>query len=549
MAATKKAPAKKAAAPKKSAAEVSKASGRPSGTRINNVPSGASGLKRSFGYVQEEFLTELTGARAANIWNEMGDNDPTVGAMFFGIEMFLRRVKWFVDPFDESEKGEADAKFLRECKEDMSHTWSDFIAEVMSMMRHGWSWFEILYKMRSNEVPEGSEEPISKFDDGKIGWRKFEIRSQDSLDKWDFDDEGGIRGMYQRPAPDYTEKYVSIYKSLLFRTTSRKNNPEGRSVLRNAYRPYYFKKRIEEIEGIGIERDLAGLPFAEVPAEMMRSDASEADKETLASIVELVKNVRRDEQEGVIWPQVWDPETKMGQYQFKLLASSGTRQFNTSEIIGRYDSRIAMTVIADFLLLGQDSSGSFAMSTNKSGLFQSALSVWLDVIMDVLNNYAIPRLFRLNGDFSGNYPRFRHDEVQKPSLADLATFVAALTGAGAQLFPDVDLENHFREMMQLPLREAKDEDKAKEDELRQVKVDSSIENAKLGVEGAKQAALGKQPGSVPGAPTKTTGKVKSKLPPQQRRRTAAVDAAENVAKRRVVRRKRASRSRVSSRAR
>lgn len=522
--------------------EISKATNLTPGSRINKVPAGASGLKRSYGYVQEEFLNELNGQKATQIYNEMGDNDATVGAMFFGIEMFLRRVNWFIDPFDESDEGQDKAKFLRECREDMSHTWSDFIAEVMSMMRYGWSWFEILYKVRNNKIKRGKEEPDSKYDDGRIGWRKFEIRSQDSLDKWDFDDEGGIRGLYQRPAPDYSEKYVSIHKSLLFRTTARKNNPEGRSVLRNAYRAWYFKKRIEEIEGVGIERDLAGLPFAEVPAEMMREDASEADKATLASIVELVKNVRRDEQEGVVWPQSWD-ENGNPQYQFKLMSSGGSRQFNTQEVITRYDSRIAMVIIADFLLLGQDmgSNASIGATATKSGLFQSALSVWLDTIADVLNNYAVPRLFRLNGDLSGEYPKFRHEEVQQPSLADLATFVAALTGAGAQLFPDVDLENHFRKLAQLPLREVKPEEQNKEDELRETKIQTSIDGAKASVEGMqvkRQNELGKQEGSVRGAPTKTTGPVKSKLPPQSRRRTAAVNAAENVKKRRVVRRKR-----------
>jgi hypothetical protein len=37
---------------------------------------------------------------------------------------------------------------------------------------------------------------------------------------------------------------------LLFRPHSPKNNPEGRSVIRNAYRAYYFIKRLEELEAI-----------------------------------------------------------------------------------------------------------------------------------------------------------------------------------------------------------------------------------------------------------------------------------------------------------
>lgn len=520
------------------AEDVSKAAKNLPGTSINSAPSGATGLHRNYGVVYEEFLKDLQGQNAARIFKEMRDNDPIIGAIFFAIEMYLRRVQWFVDPATDDEKGEADAQLIRECKDDMSHTWSDFISEVMSMMEHGWSYFEILYKRRTHDKKKGSDDPQSKYDDGKIGWRKFEVRSQDSLEKWEFDDEGGLQGLWQRPAPDYEDKFVPIQKSLLFRTSVRKNNPEGRSVLRNAYRPWYFKKRIEEIEGIGIERDLAGLPFAEVPAEMMRPDATDADKETLASIVELVKNVRRDEQEGVVWPQSWD-ENGTPMYQFKLMSSGGSRQFSTDTTIVRYEQRMAMVVLADFILLGNDQSGSFALATNKSGLFQSALSTWLDVIQDVLNNYAIPRLMRLNG-IEGPFPQFRHDEVQKPSLADLATFVSALTGAGAQLFPDVDLENHFRRLAQLPLREAEDADKQKEDELRDSKLESQIEGAKFAIKnpgGAPPEPLGKDPKSVPGAPTKTTGKVKSKLPPQQRRRTAAVNAAENVQKRRVVRRK------------
>ena len=101
------------------------------------------------------------------------------------------------------------------------------------------------------------------------------------------------------------------------------------------------------------------------------------------------------------------------------------------------------------------------------------------------------------------------------------------------MFPDIELENYFREQAQLPLREAKQEDQNAEDELRQSKLDAQIAAAKEQIKnpgGIKPVVEGKQPNSRPGAPTKTTGKVKSKLPPQSRRRTAAVNAAENVKK-------------------
>lgn len=500
-------------------------------------PMGLTGLNRSNGYVFEEFLPQLMGTKANKIYREMSDNDPVIGATMFAIDMFMRKVGWNVEAASESEQDQANATFLRECKDDMSQTWSDFISEVNTMLVFGWSWFEILYKRRVEGVGRDGN-TVSKYTDGRIGWRKFDIRAQESWDRWVFDDkDGSIKGYIQRPAPDYVERYIPIGKSLLFRTTSRKNNPEGRSVLRNAYRPWYFKKRIEEIEGIGVERDLAGLPFAEVPAEMMSANADENDKAMVASIVDIVKNVRRDQTEGVVWPQTWN-QNGVPQYTFKLLNSGGTRQFSTDQIITRYDQRIAMTVLADFILLGNDSQGSFAMATTKSGMFQSALGAWLDIVQDVLNNYAVPRLFRLNG-IPGPYPRFVHEPVQQPSLADLATFVAALAGAGAQLFPDAELENHFRKLALLPQRD--DEKSDQERDLRDAMMEQQIEAARAGARSAKSGLsdkiqqmqlqnaqqLGKQPGSVPGAPTKTTGPVKSKLPPQSRRATAATAAGNN----------------------
>jgi hypothetical protein len=36
-------------------------------------------------------------------------------------------------------------------------------------------------------------------------------------------------------------------------------------MLRTAYRPWFMKKRLEEFESIGIERDLAGLPIMWLP--------------------------------------------------------------------------------------------------------------------------------------------------------------------------------------------------------------------------------------------------------------------------------------------
>lgn len=542
---------------------------------LGDVQLGQSGLKRSYGYVYEELLPQLQGRRAISVYQEMSQNSAVIGAMLFAIDMFMRKVPWRVEAASDSDADKEKAKFLESCKDDMEQPWPDFIAEVNTMLPFGWSWFEIVYKQRFNDITDEFGTSVSQWNDGMVGWKKFMPISQESWWRWDFDPATGKTiGMWQRPAPDYSERYLPIGKSLHFRTVSRKDNPEGASILRTAYRAWYFLKRIEEIEAIGVERDLAGIPIATVPAEMLGENASQDDQKMVASIINLVQNVRRDQQEGIVWPQAYDSSGKE-LYTFDLLTSGGTRQFPTTEIISRYETRIAMTALADFLLLGSDASsnGSYALATSKSSMFQSALETWLNIIENVLNDRAVPLLFRQNGINSGPYPKFRHDIVQKPTLPDLATLISSMAGAGAQLFPDVDLENHIREFAELPIRETNDVNRGLEEKILNQELDTLLAESTSqqqlaeragkdaqaegvaavpigsivqrtdpvafkppaqgagGGSGASAGATpagtgGKQPGSKKGAPTKSTGPVKSKLPPASRRSTISTRAGQ-----------------------
>src|SRR5690606_2491763 len=109
--------------------------------------------------------------------------------------------------------------------------------------------------------------------------------------------------------PSYNKVVIPMSKGLLFRTEIARDNPEGRSLLRNAYRPWYFKKRIEEIEGIGIERDLAGLPVLTPPENVDIWDPENVEAQRLRSRAEsLVRNIRRDRSEGIVKPYGWELE-------------------------------------------------------------------------------------------------------------------------------------------------------------------------------------------------------------------------------------------------
>ena len=408
---------------------------------------GSSGLLTSTGgYVAEEFHPNLAGRKALETWRTMKDNDALVGSILFAIDMLCRQVEWSVE---QGEADDASKQFLEECMEDMSHSWGDLISEILSMLPFGFAYHEIVYKKRSGEQILTNGKPGSKYTDGKIGWRKIPLRAQETLDHWDFDDEGGVKAFVQKAPPLYEDVAIPVEKSLLFRTTSYKNNPEGRSVLRSAYSSWFYKKRIQVIEGTGIERDLAGFPVFWIPAEFLADDATPEQKAVAAAFAKMGENIKRDKQEFMLMPMAYD-ENGNKAYDFTLTSAGGTRSFDTSAIIQRYNQEIAMSVLADFILLGHEKVGSFALSDSKTDIFAIALGTIMDSIEDVFNRFAVPRLFSLNGMDLENLPKIVHGDIEKPDLAALGAYITALGGAGLPLFPDDDLEAYLREAAGLP---------------------------------------------------------------------------------------------------
>lgn len=410
----------------------------------NNKEIGRLGQRRYAGTIYEEFLPELRGKRGIAVYGEMSDNDDVVGAILFSIEMLVRQAAWNVEPGGCAEKDREAAEFVKSCMDDMQDTWVDTISEILSFLTYGWSFHEIVYKRRMGKTKDLKTK--SKYNDGLIGWQKLPIRAQETLYQWEYDNEDNLLGMTQMPPPDFGMLTIPMGKALLFRTKSRKNNPEGRSILRNAYRSWYFKKRIQEIEGIGIERDLAGLPVIYGPEGLHLWDETDPNTtEALARLESMVRTIRRDEMEGVVLPDG---------YKLELLSSGGTRQFDTNAIINRYDTRIAMTVLADFIFLGHDKTGSWALSSDKTELFAVAIGAFLDIICETFNSQGIPALIDMNGKyFTGitEYPKMTHGDIEDADIAKVASFIKDMTGIGI-LVPDDGLEDYVRQVGHLPKR-------------------------------------------------------------------------------------------------
>lgn len=395
------------------------------------------GLKVSNDRIYEEMKRELRWPAVITTYKQMG-YDATIASAIELFEMMISRVDWTVEaPAEATDDQIKKAKFIAQCKDDMEHTWMNFIQEVTSFLTYGFSVHEKVYRRRLKD--QGS-----KYDDGLIGWRKLPVRSQDTIEKFLFSRDGrDVIGVQQDLSASYDlERFRNILTSsnkveiprkkfLLFRTNPKRNNPEGNSPLKKAYFAWKYRSIIEEQEAIGISRDMVGMPVIKIPPRYMSEDATPEEKSIYEYYQRIIRNIHNNEQAGLVLPQAHDPESRQPLFDFELMGVQGGKQYDTDTIIKRWDNKILTLLFADFLKMGQDQVGSFALAGEKTTLMAMAIEARLREIADVLNNDLIPQTFALNGWDDVELPKFKYGELTEIDLEEFSKAIQRVFSVNA----------------------------------------------------------------------------------------------------------------------
>jgi len=388
----------------------------------------------------DEFLPELRGSKAIRKYREMRDNDATIGAVMYSVEQILRDVELTVKPVDDSDAAKVEADFVTSVLDDMDHTLDDHVAEALSYLSYGFGWFEVIYKRRVGPT-ERSDKKHSKYTDGRLGVKKIAARAPWTINKFDVNQKtGDVLGIEQSVGLMNGRNYIPLNKSLYYRTTSLNGDPSGRSILRNAYTSYEYLNNLQSIEAIAVERELAGIPVARIPAEYLSGDASASQSGFVHNLQQILRDVKFNEQGYIILPSDTYPDkdgapstTRL--VDIELMASNGKRNIDINPIVNRYQHDIARSVLSEFLLLGT-SGGSYALSKSKTDLFLRALESYIQAIVDVLNKQLVERLWELNGLNYDLMPCIKAGDVAPHDLREVSSFLRNLNGA------DIDVSAH-----------------------------------------------------------------------------------------------------------
>lgn len=251
--------------------------------RFKMSESGYLGLNLFDGISNEELMRELNFPNSVKTFKEMTYH-PAINAPLTLYQNLISRVNWrIVPPVDATEQEKELAKTIETMMHDMDHTWGEFVSDVMSAQTYGFSVHEKVYRKRYKSNG-------SKFNDGLVAWKKLPIRSQDTIEKFIFDESGNdviaVKQDISRVGSNVgrfaARKKLTVTlprsKFLHFKFGKHRGDPFGKSPLRDAYTAWRYLSVIEEIEANGVAKDLSGLPILYLPPQYLSEDASPAQK-------------------------------------------------------------------------------------------------------------------------------------------------------------------------------------------------------------------------------------------------------------------------------
>jgi len=372
----------------------------------------------------DEYLPELSFPKCIQVYTRMRRSDATVQVLELAISLPIRATDFDIQPASDDPTAKEAADLVYDnLFGGMTHTFDDFLRDALLALFYGFVVFEKVFEER----------------DDYIVWRKFAPRHPSTIERFLFDEEGGLAGIRQvgfDPQGRFRQVDIPIEKLLVFIWRREFGNPYGVSVLRAAYKHWFLKDLAYKLQAIALERWAVGIPVGKVPA-----GTAEQDKQTFLQMLEAM---RGHERAALVLPE---------DYNIELIGAEAGQRANQAfvEAIQHHDTMIVKSVLAQFLNLGTGDVGSWALSRDHSQLFLMGLNSVAQWFAEHINRYAIPQLCRLNfGEDFTDFPELTFTDLRLVLQREvLAEAIGKLVQTGI-LTPDRSLQDWVRDVFDLP---------------------------------------------------------------------------------------------------
>lgn len=384
---------------------------------------GAPGTVFWRGFIQSsEYVPELIGKRALDIYDRMRRSDGMTAGTLRALKLPLEGATWGVGPASADAADVEIAAFVGDnLFEGMTMTWQEHLRHVLTHLDFGFYVCEKVWEIR----------------DGRVRLRKLAPRLQRTIDEWELADDGGLIRVIQRVYGGTPKTArIPVEKLLVFSNDKEGADFQGKSVLRPAYKHWFIKDQLDRIYAIAVERNGVGIP-------VMKVDGTAQNDTNMKRAEDIVKNVAAHEQAYVV-------EVEGTAFRFEGLGSG--KVLDPLQMIQRHERLIGVSMLAQFLALGAQALGSYALSEDHSTLFLRAERAIAEYICDIHNRHLIPQLVDFN--FSGvrRYPKLTCSNIETRNAEKLLNALTPAVNVGL-ITADAELEDALRARLDLPRRD------------------------------------------------------------------------------------------------
>jgi hypothetical protein len=427
---------------------------------------GTSG-QTSYGWGRDEYNPKLRDKAGYRVYDEMRRSDGQVRSTLRLIKTPVIGGRWYIQAASREEKDVEVADFVWKClTEYMSIPFRQVLYDALTMLDFGASPFEKVFEEREIEGKT------------RVIWQKLMPLHIDDVEEIKYDRNGGpdkIRFYRERPGESAQFVDIDIEKLCVFTHDRECGNIMGISILRSAYKHWYYKSNLEKIDAIQKERHGIGVPIIKLPIGF----TSKGPGNDVLLADEIGRNLRVNESAHVVLPPLWELEfAKLEGQPVDSIAS-----------IAYHNQMILANILAPWFEGNQNTDVSVLHD-----LFLKASRFVADTIADGITCYVIPQLVNYNYERgSVGYPKLKVRRIGETT--DWRTFSFAIRNlVGADLLrADLPLEEYLRDEMDLPLYDEATDRKQEEIERQEEQAELAHSRA-MEINKTRQAQQG-QPGA------------------------------------------------------
>lgn len=364
------------------------------------------------------------------MWERMTRDDASVDVSLRGSKMPITGGTYYFEPFGETQDDLDTAEFCEFNVFKAGRPFQLVLEDILRFLEDSFSILEKCWELREWS-PKRSGANRRKY----TMLHKLAYRPALSLKDFTYDDTGGPAGIIQNKMDatgKITEQPIEIAKLVIFSFNKKGSDLEGKSILRTAYKHWYYKDNFYKIDGIQKERHALGIPRAKAPP-----NATTNDKQIARQII---KNLRTNEEAGILQLSGW--EFDFIKFEGELVSVLGSAE--------HHDGQIMKNIFLQFMNLGlEGSGGGRATSGSHMDMFLKSMRYVADLICEFFNQYLIPQLVGYNFD-TDRFPTMKVRNVgETKDLQQMAAAIRNLVLSKA-ISMDTATENFFRGMFEIP---------------------------------------------------------------------------------------------------